>query len=107
MRNLISWINKNEISGKLKEKIPAKNGTISHLEHFLLQEYPDFDTAIIKRLKSMQKTFSGYPIHKNDDKVLEGYEELNIEWPIDNYSDAWERMLKVFDEILQTLLDTI
>jgi hypothetical protein len=107
LRGLLSWTNKDSIKDKLKIKKVEKGqmSELEYLERFLKQEFPEYNkNMIIDRLKSLKKIFVGYPIHKDGPRVLEGYRELNIDYPVKDYSSAWEKILKFYEESLKALL---
>lgn len=108
LRNLISWVNKKGLSKVLDNQIKTEEGTIYHLDKFLDKEYPSYGKKkLIGRLRSINRILSGYPIHKDSEKMQEGYKELGILWPISDFRFAWEKILSIYSDTLEELLKVI
>lgn len=63
---------------------------------------------IIETLRNINKMRQGYPIHGDRAKgVLDAHRYFGVQYPIEDYSVAWNKLLSSYLEALQQLLDAI
>jgi len=81
--------------------------SISLLESFL-QPLSRYEEQSIKIIRSINKLRQQYPIHgDNVTGVLKAHKEIGIEYPISNYSEAWNKVLILYDDALKRILEII
>lgn len=81
--------------------------SISLLESFL-QPLSRYEEQPIKTIRSINKLRQQYPIHgDNVTGVLKAHKEIGIEYPISNYSEAWNKVLILYDDALKRILEII
>jgi len=78
----------------------------------LLEAYLDksgiLNPQVIDTLRNINKMRQGYPVHGDRTKgVLEAHSYFAIEYPIVNYSAAWELLLNGYLKALQQLLEAL
>ena len=85
----------------------TKIKSISLLENYL-KTYNKYDKEVIKVFRNINRLRQLYPIHgDNVDGVLEAHRTLGINYPINNYSEAWKKILMIYDDSLKRILEII
>jgi len=85
----------------------TKIKSISLLENYL-KSYKKYDKEIIKFFRNINRLRQLYPIHgDNADGVLEAHRSLGIDYPVRNYSEAWKKVLMIYDDSLKRILEII
>lgn len=102
--NLIDWMNNDTLLKLIKSNRPKEikkakqEGTISLLEIFLKERDSNYDQDIIKNLRRIKKLRR--KIHGNTDDFIPALKELDINYPVSD----WSRVrLKVLQSYLQSL----
>jgi len=102
--NLIDWMNNDTLLKLIKSNRPKKikkakqEGTISLLEIFLKEWDSNYDQDIIKNLRRIKKLRR--KMHGNTDDFIPALKELDINYPVSD----WSRVrLKVLQSYLQSL----
>ena len=81
--------------------------TITLLETYL-QTFANYDAASITTLKSINRIRQMYPIHgDNIDGVQDAHKYFQIEYPIQNPSEAWKKILTSYRDALSRIFETI
>ena len=81
--------------------------SISLLESFL-QPLSRYEEQPIKTIRSINRLRQQYPIHgDNVTGVLKAHKEIGIEYPISNHSEAWNKVLILYDDALKRILEII
>ncbi|MCX5667138.1 MAG: hypothetical protein NTY34_02350 [Candidatus Omnitrophica bacterium] len=110
LNNLIEWINKKGIYKIINQpKIDEKDGTVAHLDAFLVQEFPGFNKDSISTFRAVQRISQLFPRHEDSKNKTDYLEQLGIEWPINDsqYGDAWEKILKKYFDALDNIFKSL
>jgi len=109
LKNIIDWINSGELKKLLKNKV--KDGSVYILELFLKENYPKYNSQIIKRLRRIISIRKKLPIHKDTAEVKNSLAELGLPFPIKNFQETWTIVLLEFivslRELEEVLLDNV
>lgn len=66
------------------------------------------NSHVIDTLRNINKMRQGYPVHGDRAKgVLEAHSYFEIEYPIDDYSAAWKKLLNSYLKALQQMLKAL
>ena len=102
-------INGQAVEKYLKRKFEVETKSISKLEELLkvLSTIADAQ-EVCNTLRKINKMRQGYPIHgDNVDGVIESHDYFKIEYPITNFSLAWEKIVNKYFESLKTILHIV
>lgn len=81
--------------------------TITLLESYL-QSFDNYDAVAITTLRSINRIRQMYPIHgDNIDGVQDAHKYFQIEYPIQNPSDAWKKILNSYRDALSRIFEMI
>ncbi len=81
--------------------------TITLLEIYL-QTFANYDAVAITTLRNLNRIRQMYPIHSdNIDGVQEAHTYFQIEYPIQNPSDAWKKILNSYRDALSRIFEMI
>ena len=102
--SLVISIDKNAFS-----KVPgfsSEGGSIDRMGDYLRKFYPGAITeSIMENLSKYNHLRRMYPIHSDRAKgVLPAFSYFDINYPIDNYQDAWIKLLNSYKDLLSKLL---
>jgi len=99
LKNIFDWINKKELREKIKSKIDKEEGNIKHLQKFLEEQYPQ-SSKTIERIKNtftnINKISQKFPRHKTPEEVIDALKFFSIQYPIKNWEEAWNKIIKEF-----------
>ena len=106
LKNVIDWINSSELKKLLKNKV--KDGySVYILELFLKENYPKYNSQIIKRLRRIITIRKKLPIHKDTPEVKNSLSELGLLFPINNFQETWTIILLEFIVSLRELEEVL
>ncbi len=99
-------VNKAALAKAIGEEEPDKIGSLNLLQSWLksLSDVSIVDDVcgILKRLNDLRK---GYPAHgDNVDTVLEAYDFFDIRYPVEDFSAAWETILRKYQDAMESML---
>lgn len=81
--------------------------TITLLESYL-QTLPNYDNSAITTLRNINRIRQMYPIHgDNIDGVQDAHTYFQIEYPIQNTSEAWKKILNSYRDALSRIFEMI
>ncbi len=104
LRSLIAWMNVAQIEKIVNDGV-KRQGSINWLEVFLKRYYTDDEVeSVINKLRCINDFATGYPIHVDNERVLKAYDSLKIIRPIEDFKEAWEKVLNLYKESLAELL---
>lgn len=101
LKNIIDWINSDELKKLLKNKV--KNGSVNILELFLKENHLKYNSQIIKRFRRIITIRKKFPIHKDTTEVKNSLAELGLPFPINNFQETWTIILLEFIVSLREL----
>lgn len=103
--NLAGNLNKKVLS-QVTSLDPKRNGSIKLLED-LLHKY-DNNQNITLICRNLNKLRQGYPVHgDNVDGVIQAYNYFKINYPIDDFNNAWIKLINAYKNSLITLFELI
>ena len=81
--------------------------TITLLETYL-QTFPNYNTIAITTLRNLNRIRQMYPIHgDNIEGVQEAHTYFQIEYPIQNFMEAWKKILNSYRDALSRIFEMI
>ena len=103
---LVDWINVKDLKAVVVRK-PRSGGSINMLEAFLREQFPKYDTRIVKNLRRITPIRKKYPIHRDTKEVIEAFQELGEKYPPSDWNRVWIKLLESYLESLTLLRDTL
>jgi len=92
---------------KITESTDKQAGSIALLDAYLIQ-YENYDSSIAETLKQINRIRQGYPVHGDRvDGVIEAHKHFGIEYPIENFGNAWKILLLNYWDTLERLYQII
>ncbi|RKY93224.1 MAG: hypothetical protein DRQ01_05245 [Ignavibacteriae bacterium] len=106
LKKLVTNMNE-EFLRKITSITDTEVKSISLLENFL-QTHSQYEERPIKIIRNINRLRQTYPIHGDSTiGVLEAYKDLGIEYPISSHSEAWNKVLVLYDDALKRILKII
>lgn len=104
LTSLIGEIESDAVKSELKAQPRGLTGSISVIETWLNEIWPEYDTRLIGNLRMIQILRSKkYPIHVDTSEFVKALEYFGSAFPVTDWQGLWETVLHVYLESLKGL----
>jgi len=70
-----------------------------------LNKIDDESNLIIEPLRNINRIRQGFPTHSDLTGVVRSLRFFNIDYPVENYNEAWRKLIERHREVLEKLLE--